>query len=313
MAWDRSEYWNESNYIAYDFIENNLAWFAEQLWTPTNYLDFSLAGRLEHSSTWNNHATWRFAGSWKVQGHKDASTRLLGSVGSGFRAPTDWERYADTYYGGYNYLGNPDLKISRSLGGDFGIEQRLFKNNHSAHYASLTGFWTRINDIIVADSSNYPVATWQNSDYGIVSGFEAQVYGEFKTAWETGYTVNYTYVMPRDNEGKQLTATARHTINAEIHTSPIDRLTFGVGMISALNRTNTYGTARLDDYVTFRLFAKYRVSDTVTLHCRLENLFDESYQVTQSPNISTPWYDASHPATQMSRGFGIYGGVTVDF
>ena len=63
---------------------------------------------------------------------KDSPTRIFGSVGSGFRAPTYFERYAANY----GYVGNPDLDISKSLGGDLGVEQRLADN----HYASVTGF-----------------------------------------------------------------------------------------------------------------------------------------------------------------------------
>lgn len=36
----------------------------------------------------------------------------------------------------YGYVGNPDLDISKSLGGELGVEQRLADN----HYASVTGF-----------------------------------------------------------------------------------------------------------------------------------------------------------------------------
>jgi iron complex outermembrane receptor protein len=308
MAWDRSEYSSLStNYDSFDFIENNLAWFAEQIWTPTDYLSFSLAGRLEHSTTWNNNATWRFTGSWGVQGTKDASTRLIGSVGSGFRAPTEWERFADSYGNyGTHYIGNPDLNIARSLGGDFGIEQRVAKNN----YVSLTGFWTRINNNIVSEwSDDYTEASWENESYAVVTGIEAQARGEIATTWKTGYTVNYTYVMPRDNDGKQLGGTARHTVNAEIHTSPTDRLTVGAGMLAGMNRTDTVGATPMDDYVTFRLFARYRVSDNVTLHCRLENLFDERYTLTNGANV----YTYGETVSMIARGFGIFGGVTVDF
>lgn len=306
MAWDRTVYHTVNNYTRYDILDSNLAWFAEQMWAPTDYLDFSLAGRLEHSSIWNNNATWRFSGSWKVQGHKDASTRILGSVGSGFRAPTQWEQYADTVYGGYHYLGNPDLSISRSLGGDLGVEQRLADD----HYLTVSGFWTRINNIIenYYGSSDWPDPTpalWKNGSYGIMTGVETSFRGEFKDAWKSGYTVNYTYVMPRNNEGKQLQGTARHTINAEIHTSPIEKLTCGVGVLAAMNRTNTFGSNRLDNYMTCRLFARYQVTDNVALHLRLENLFDQRYEITQSPNV---W-----SSTALARGFGIFGGVTVEF
>jgi iron complex outermembrane receptor protein len=173
----------------------------------------------------------------------------------------------------------------------------------------LTGFWTRINNNIEVDYNSYPY-TWQNESYAVVTGVEAQARGEIATSWKTGYTVNYTYVMPRDNDGKQLSGTARHTVNAEIHTSPTDRLTVGAGMLAGLNRTDTYGAKPMDDYVTFRLFARYRVSDNVTLHCRLENLFDERYTVTKSSNVSSPDYST---VSMLGRGFGIFGGVTVDF
>lgn len=304
MAWDRTVYHATSQYTRYDILESNLAWFVEQMWAPTEYLDFSLAGRLEHSTIWNNNATWRFAGSWKVQGRKDGSTRILGSIGSGFRAPTEWERYADTVYGGYHYVGNPDLGISRSLGGDFGVEQRMA----DSHYVTISGFWTRINNIIQnkSDYSSYPTLSyWENGSYGIMSGVEVAFRGEFKDAWNSGYAVNYTYVMPRNNEGKQLQGTARHTLNAEIHTSPVEKLTCGVGFLAAMNRTNTFGSDRLDNYMTFRLFARYQVTDNVALHVRLENLFDERYEITKSPNV---W-----DATSLARGFGIFGGVTVEF
>ena len=87
MAWDRSDYMSENNYVAKDEWQSTLAFFAEQMWSPTDSFDASVALRLEHDSVWNNHFTWRYSNSWKVTG-KDSPTRIFGSVGSGFRAPT---------------------------------------------------------------------------------------------------------------------------------------------------------------------------------------------------------------------------------
>lgn len=86
MAWDRSDYMSENNYVAKDEWQSTLAFFAEQMWAPTDNFDASVALRLEHDSVWNNHFTWRYSNSWKVTG-KDSPTRIFGSVGSGFRAP----------------------------------------------------------------------------------------------------------------------------------------------------------------------------------------------------------------------------------
>lgn len=301
MAWDRSDYMSENNYVAKDEWQSTLAFFAEQMWSPTDSFDASVALRLEHDSVWNNHFTWRYSNSWKVTG-KDSPTRIFGSVGSGFRAPTYFEQYAANY----GYVGNPDLDVSKSLGGDLGVEQRLA----DGHYASVTGFWTRIDDEIGTMS----VGTWSNSyttytnyshctSYGVEVAFK----GQFKDAWNSGYYANYTFTMPkRDSIGKyetiQMANTARHTINAEVYTSPVEKLTVGFGVTAAMGRTD-YNYARLDNFFTARLFARYQATDNVSLHVRLENLFDQKFIMTNDYNFGP----------REARGFGIFGGVTVEF
>lgn len=301
MAWDRSDYMSENNYVAKDEWQSTLAFFAEQMWAPTDNFDASVALRLEHDSVWNNHFTWRYSNSWKVTG-KDSPTRIFGSVGSGFRAPTYFEQYAANY----GYVGNPDLDVSKSLGGDLGVEQRLADN----HYASVTGFWTRINDEIGTRS----VGTWLNSyttydnfSHATSYGVEVAFKGQFKDAWNSGYYANYTFTMPkRDSIGNyetvQMANTARHTINAEVYTSPVEKLTVGFGVTSAMGRTD-YNYARLDNFFTVRLFARYQVTDNVALHVRVENLFDQNFIITNDYNFGP----------RQARGLGVFGGVTVEF
>ena len=297
MAWDRSDYMSENNYVAKDEWQSTLAFFAEQMWAPTDNFDASVALRLEHDSVWNNHFTWRYSNSWKVTG-KDSPTRIFGSVGSGFRAPTYFEQYAANY----GYVGNPDLDVSKSLG----VEQRLADN----HYASVTGFWTRINDEIGTRS----VGTWPNSyttydnfSHATSYGVEVAFKGQFKDAWNSGYYANYTFTMPkRDSIGKyetiQMANTARHTINAEVYTSPVEKLTVGFGVTSAMGRTD-YNYARLDNFFTARLFARYQVTDNVAFHVRVENLFDQNFIITNDYNFGP----------RQARGLGVFGGVTVEF
>lgn len=301
MAWDRSAYTSENNYVSKDEWQSTLAFFAEQMWAPTDNFDASVALRLEHDSVWNNHFTWRYSNSWKVTG-KDSPTRIFGSVGSGFRAPTYFEQYAANY----GYVGNPDLDISKSLGGDLGVEQRLADN----HYASVTGFWTRINDEIGTRSvGTWPdsYTTYANYSHATSYGVEVAFKGQFKDAWNSGYYANYTFTMPkRDSIGsyetRQMANTARHTINAEIHTSPLEKLTVGFGVTSAMGRTD-YNYARLDNFFTARVFARYQVTDNVALHVRVENLFDQNFIITNDYNFGP----------RQARGLGVFGGVTVEF
>ena len=96
--------------------------------------------------------------------------------------------------------------------------------------------------------------------------------------------------------------TARHTINAEIHTSPLEKLTVGFGVTSAMGRTD-YDYARLDNFFTARVFARYQVTDNVALHVRVENLFDQNFIITNDYNFGP----------RQARGLGVFGGVTVEF
>ncbi len=301
VAWDRADFMGINNYVCKDEWQSTLAFFAEQMWAPADNFDATLAIRLEHDSVWNNHFTWRYSNSWKVGG-ADSDTRVFGSVGSGFRAPTWFEKYAANY----GYVGNPDLNVSESISGDLGIEQQLAEG----HSFSLTAFWTRINDEI----GSATVGVWPDSYMTHVNyshctsyGVEATLKGDFKDAWNSGYYANYTYTMPkRDSIGtyatRQMACTARHMVNAGFQTSPTEKLTVGVGVTAAMCRTN-YDYTRLDNFFTARLFARYKVSDTVTVHARIENLFDQDYIITNDYNFGP----------REARGIGIYGGVTMEF
>lgn len=301
IAWDRSDYKSANNYVCKDEWQSTLAFFAEQMWSPSESFDASLALRLEHDSVWNNHFTWRYSNSWKVTG-KDSPTRIFASVGTGFRAPTYFERHINAY----GYIGNPNLDISESIGGDIGIEQKLGEN----HSMTVTGFWTRIEDEIGESYQGvWPnsYSTFENYSHCTSYGVELAFKGEFNDAWNSGYTANYTFTMPKRNEAgtyatRQMANTARHTINAELHTSPTEKLTLGIGATAAMKRTD-YNYEPLDGFFTARLFARYQLTDNVQLHARIENLFDQNYIMTNDYNFGP----------RQARGLGFFGGVTIEF
>ncbi len=119
------------------------------------------------------------------------------------------------------------------------MEQRLA----DGHYASVTGFWTRIDDEIGTMSAG----TWPNSYTTYTNYSHCTSYG---VKWRSGTVqgrveqrllCHYTFTMPkRDSIGKyetiQMANTARHTINAEVYTSRLKR-TVGFGVTAAMGRT----------------------------------------------------------------------------
>lgn len=299
FAWNRSEYtseWENRN------LENLYGIFAEHLYKPFRNWNNSFAVRLDHSTTWNNELTYRYATSWKVTGEQ-SKTRVFGSFGSGYRSPTQFERYADysVVSGGYpaNYRGNPDLKVAKSLSGDLGVEQRVA----DTHFVSLTGFWTRINDQIgTAAAPDYSYYSYKNYAHATSVGLEAALRGNFNDAWNTGYTIAYTYTVPKTNEDKQLSYTARSTWSADIHTSPVASVTTGLGLVAANGRTGATGV-RTDNYCVLRWYAQWQATKNLAFHVRVENMTNDRF---------VSGYNAYGPDT-ISAGTAVYGGFTLTF
>lgn len=298
FAWNRSQFKSE---FEGRNLENIYGFFAEHLYRPIKTWDNSFALRLDHSTTWNNLLTYRYATSWKVTGEQ-SPTRLFGSIGSGYRSPSQFERYAHYVVGYYAYEGNPDLDIAKSLSGDLGIERRIAES----HYATLTGFWTRVNKEI--QTAPYVVGaptSWMNAGHATSIGGELALRGDFGDAWKTGYSLAYTYVVPKDNEDKQLKGTARGMWSADVHTSPVEGVTTGLGLAAANGRVGVEGNGiRTDNYVVLRWYAQWQALENLTIHVRVENLTNDRFVVSEGGI----W----NPST-VSTGTAVYGGFTLTF
>ncbi len=294
FAWNRAQF--VSNYETRN-LENTYGLFAEHMYSPVSGLDLSAAARLDSSTIWDELFTYRAAASWKVTGEK-SPTRLFGSFGSGYRAPSAFERFADCTIGYSRYKGNPDLKVSKSIGGDLGVEQRVADK----HYLTVTGFWTRINDQIGA-TADY--SSWTNYSYATSVGVECSLRGEFGDAWNSGYTLAYTYTVPKNNADQQLSYTARSVWSADIHTSPIASVTTGLGVTAASGRSAGVGS-RIDSYCVLRWYARWQATDNLAFHVRVENMGNDRF-VTQPDYSGNSTYDI------ISAGTAVYGGVTLTF
>ena len=93
----------------------------------------------------------------------------------------------------------------------------------------------------------------------------------------------------------------RHTATASLDWRPMDRLLLGIGASFVDERS--YGGLPLDDYFLLRVYGRYRVSENLTLHARVENLTDTEYQLARFP--FSPVIDGA--------GIGVFGGLTAVF
>jgi iron complex outermembrane receptor protein len=79
------------------------------------------------------------------------NTKLRAHVGNGYRAPSLFERFGTSFFGGFfSPLGDPRLRPERSIAFDAGIDQ-AFANNRAR--LSATYFYTRLQEVIGFDFS----------------------------------------------------------------------------------------------------------------------------------------------------------------
>jgi vitamin B12 transporter len=79
------------------------------------------------------------------------NTKLRAHVGNGYRAPSLFERFGTSFFGGFfSPLGDPRLRPERSIAVDAGIDQSLRDNRLRL---SATYFYTRLQEVIGFDFS----------------------------------------------------------------------------------------------------------------------------------------------------------------
>ena len=302
FRWTRSQY-DCSSWGASNTKENLYGVSIDHIISPVKEWVSSLAVRLDYSSIYHALPTARAASSYSFD---SSGTRLFGSFGHGYRGPSSFERSVKAYHAYYVwdgvpyasiYHGNPDLDCETSWSADLGVEQALSDN----HTLSLTWFWQQVKDAIDPTPTD-----WTNNYYTNLpghwtsQGVELALHGEFGDAWNTGYRLAYTYTQPKQQDGAPIPNSYRQVWSADIHTSPVEELTAGVGLAAATGRRD-YNKSRLDSFYTLRCYATYKVNDNLSLHTRVENLTNQKFVTdSSSGNILAP-------------GTSIHGGCTVTF
>jgi vitamin B12 transporter len=82
---------------------------------------------------------------------RETHTKLRAHIGNGYRAPSLFERFGTSFFGGvFSPLGDPRLRPERSIAFDAGIDQSLADNRLRL---SATYFYTRLREVIGFDFS----------------------------------------------------------------------------------------------------------------------------------------------------------------
>ncbi len=307
LAWVRSDFdviKDEGEVKSSGNLDSVISAFVEHSIEPVKNWTSTLAVRLDQSTVYDALFTLRAATNYKFNKER---TRVYATVGRGYAAPSAFERSGGSFYvpSWYcTYHGNPSLDCETNWTVDFGAEQEWWKDQ----FFSATLFWTRVEDAI--DTID-PTGTW--SDYYYINeeghrtfqGVELAARGTFEHHWNTGYKIACTITQPKDSRtDRQVADSARQVWSAEIFTSPVEKLTTGLGLAAALGRRDS-GGSRIDNYLTLRWYANYEVNDHLNIHVRVENLTNQKYVISS--------YNSLPNETIISSGTAVYGGFTLKF
>ncbi|MCH5284451.1 MAG: TonB-dependent receptor plug domain-containing protein [Akkermansiaceae bacterium] len=304
VAWARTDFDTVNSGVkmsSNSSLDSVLSLFAEHSVEPVNGWTSSLAARLDESLVYDALFTLRAATNYKFNRER---TRVFSSVGRGYAAPSSFQRSTAAFNNGYaTYYGNPRLACETNWSIDAGAEQEIARD----HFLSATLFWLRTEDAITA----LPSADYSRYDYTNAAGhwtnqgIELALRGTFAGSGDTGYKLAYTLTQPKTNGGRQIPGSARQVWAADVHTSPISRLTTGVGLSAAVGRRG-YAGRGLDNYLVLRWYAHYEVNEHLSLHLRVENLTNQKFMLDEdwTGNASGTW---------VNPGTAVYAGCTIKF
>ena len=227
--------------------------------------------RVEDNSVFGTTTTERGSVAFVI---KETGTRLRGSAGTGFRAPT----FNDLFFPGF---GNPDLQPEDSLSWDVGVDQKLWNNRIRL---GLTYFQNNFKNLI-ACCIPIPTAPFGGPfNVGRARSAGIEFTGEVDLLPNLVASLNYTYT---DSENlatdRPLPREPRHRWNIGLTWEPIPKLSLFTQVhvvteqFEPIGEVYNRGYTRVDIGGTWRILERMGWLQKLELTARIQNLLNEGY------------------------------------
>jgi vitamin B12 transporter len=252
-----------------------LSGFFQQQLRFFDRLFMSAGVRVDDNSEFGTATTERGSLAYLV---KEWGTRLHGSAGSGFRAPT----FNDLFFPGFS---NPTIEPEKSFSWDVGVDQSLWGNRIKL---GLTYFHNKFTDQIFCclPLPVAPFAATANIGRSRAAGIE--FVSEVAILDNLVVGLNYTYT---DTENlltdRPLPREPRHRWNGSLAWDPVRRVSLFAefhivsSQFETLGEVYNPGHARLDLGGTWRLLERYGVLRSLDFTTRIQNALNADYSEVQ--------------------------------
>ncbi len=245
---------------------------------------FGTAGiRQDEYNVFGSATTYRVTAGYL---HKETGTKLRGSYGTGFRAPT----INQLFFPGF---GNPNLKPEKSKGLDIALEQSLLNDRV---FLSAGYFWNRYQNLILSvfdpvgcaaipDTQGFCA---QNIGTSRAEGIEARAKVQLirDEPWikSLDLQIQYTYtstndLTPGENQDTRLPKWPLNQWSAILSYQPVEALRANLEGRYVGQRYNNVGNKdSIPSFVVWNLSATYDVNKRMQAYVRADNIFNEKYE-----------------------------------
>ncbi len=251
----------------------------------------TLGIRLDDHSRFGSETTYRVAPSFLIQ---ETGTKLKGSLGTGFKAPSLYQLYGPRT--SWGPTGNVNLKPEKCRGMDLGVEQE-FLNKRIILGAIY--FRNDFKNLIDFESG----LGFINIKKAKTEGIELSAF--IKLIKDLTLGLNYTYTDTEDkNTGRKLLRRPRHKFGLDVNYQFIEKGNINLGFTYIGKRDDmdwSVWPARrveLDGYPLVNLSTSYEVFKNFQLFGKVENLLNKKYEEVKG--YGTP-------------GISLFGGIKVTF
>lgn len=244
---------------------------------------FGTAGiRQDQYNVFGGATTYRVTGGYL---HRETGTKLRGSYGTGFRAPT----INQLSFPGF---GNPNLQPEKSQGLDVAIDQDLPNNRGTL---SVGYFWSRYRNLILsaADPVICGVDPVFGTNFCAVNAGLARAEGVEASAkvklvrdepWikSLDLQVQYTYTSTSDltsGQGIRLPKWPLNQWSAILSYQPVEAVRANLEGRFVGQRFNNVGNIQsIPSFLVWNLSATYDVNKHMQVYARVDNIFNEKYE-----------------------------------
>ncbi len=257
--------------------------FVQAEWSGSDAFNVTAGSRLDDFEVGGVHATWRVAGSYLLAG---SGSRLRASYGTGAKAPTLYQSFFDgpePIFGSI-LIGNQELEVEESRGYDLAVEQRLFDDT----LMLSAGYYRQDIENLIEFEIDFATFT---STYVNIAEVETSGW-EFEARWQPaaalGLSATYTTTEATDeSNGLDLARTPEAQGSLRVDFGTTGSLYLGAQLVyvgEQFNRSRERDP--LDSWVRVDLDGTWQAGDALQLFARIENLFDEDYEVIQNAGVA---------------------------